>query len=542
MRQETGRRRWPSQLAGVVTALLPVRRRLHTAGAGKAWKRGGPALLAGVLAVTGALAAPTAAQAEPREIFASPFEAEQSLWLMRQLLAMQSGTTDGGMYTNKPGYHNTRAGNPSTDYSVVDAEDRGGPSDKMAAYDWTFTDAQAGNYATISRYSNRLLASGVDPADPRLDGWREFIGQTDNDNIEERYDFRYDQRKDRVGDSTHLWHIHLSEDRDKVLGYDNKVAMLSVLKGENHNQWRSTQLLAATGNGGLFHSMRLRNGAWTGFGDVEAATGAVFTPVDTASAMVAGEQHALVAASDGELWHAIRRVDGPWTVFGNVEDFAGEIGAINRVSVSEVNGTLHAVVLSGGQNIHHAVRNPNGSWTRLLSVEDFAGAVANVNDVAAAGYINGELQVTVSTTDGRLLNSMRQTNGAWTPWGDVEAFAGNPGTPRSVSASEIGGVLHLVADYGTAGVRHTVRHANGAWGPLLNINDYNGGNPGALLDVSAVGFTNGELQVVALAANGPVWHSVRQTNGGWTPWRDVKAFAGNPGSVTRISMAAGWRS
>ncbi|MCX2947899.1 hypothetical protein [Lentzea sp. NEAU-D7] len=471
---------------------------------------------------------------------AGAFESDASVWLMQQMRAMQPGTLNGGIYTNKEGYHNTRAANAPNDYSVVDAEDKGGPSNLAAAYDWTFEDAQNGSFGTIARYSNRLLASGKDPNDPRLDGWREFFGQTDNDREVEGWDFRYDRAAS--SDKTHLWHIHLSEDRDKVTSYDNKVALLSVLKGETVNQWRSTQLFTTTSTGGLVHTMRGRDGSWTGFADVKSATGAVLTPVDTASAMVAGEQHALVAGNDGELWHAIRRVDGPWTPFGNVEDFAGEIGAITRVAATEVGGALHVVVLSGENTIHHSIRSPNGSWTALHSVEPFAGDLSGYVDVAAAGFLNGELQVAVSMSTGGLLHTLRRTDGNWSPWGDVEAFAGNPGAAQSVSATEVNGVFHLVANYGFAGVRHSTRLPNGNWTPLLKIDDYTGNKTGFVLDVATTGFTSGELHVVALAAGGSIWHAARYANGGWSAWGDVRAYAGNPGLATRVGIAAGWRS
>ncbi|MFI7075648.1 hypothetical protein ACIBM6_35805, partial [Micromonospora sediminicola] len=177
---------------------------------------------------------------------------------MEQLLSLEPGTRDGGIYANKPGYHNTRAANASSDYSVRDGEDQGGPSDKAAAYDWTFPEAQsaaalsaegapdlllpsavqaaAADYSRIARYSSRLLASAQDPADPRLEGWREFYGQADSDSAVEGWDFRYDRAAS--SDSSHLWHIHLSEDRDKVTSLDNKEALLSVLRGETVEQWR----------------------------------------------------------------------------------------------------------------------------------------------------------------------------------------------------------------------------------------------------------------------------------------------------------------
>lgn len=180
------------------------------------------ATLGGAFAVG---ATPATAAGNPDKV------AEASSWLQEELLKLQPGTADGGTYTDKPGYHNTRVANSPTDYSVIDDNDQGGPSDKAAAYDWTFSEA-----TNIAEYSSRLLASGQDPDDPRLDGWREFFGQADSDNEVEGWDFRKDEAA--TSDPSHLWHIHLSEDRDKVTSFENKEALLSVLRGETVDQWR----------------------------------------------------------------------------------------------------------------------------------------------------------------------------------------------------------------------------------------------------------------------------------------------------------------
>ncbi|TWP50557.1 hypothetical protein FKR81_20540 [Lentzea tibetensis] len=294
------------------------------------------------------------------------------------------------------------------------------------------------------------------------------------------------------------------------------------------------QVLASTTSGGLFHNTRFGTGAWQGFDDVKRRTGAGFTPVDVASAMVRGEQHALVAGADTELWHAIRRVDGSWTPFGNVEDFAGEVGYISRVTAADVQGSLHVVALVAGEHVLHTVRSPNGSWTPLHNLEVFAGQVSGVVDVAAAGFANGEFQLSISLADGRLLHTLRRTDGWWTSWGDVEAATHtNPGAPRSLAATSIDGTMHLVADYGLNDIRHTVRHANGSWEPLRNINAVNDGNTGTLVDVAASGSTTGELQVLAATTSGPLWHSIRRTNGQWTRWGDT----GAPGRISRVGIA-----
>lgn len=163
----------------------------------------------------------------------------EQIWLMNQLLDLEDGTANGGQLAWKKGYHSTEEYNREYfpgNYSIRDAIDREGPDDKCAAFDWTFRDAQKQNYKTIAKYMKRIRASGKNPADPRLDGWREFYGQADEDDYIEGYDTRYD--KEVTSDASHLWHIHGSETRKFVLSLRNKQNLLSVLKGETVQQWR----------------------------------------------------------------------------------------------------------------------------------------------------------------------------------------------------------------------------------------------------------------------------------------------------------------
>lgn len=156
-------------------------------------------------------------------------------WLWEQLFALDPADTDlGGIFANKPGYHNTRANNSSTDYSVRDAIDKQGPSDKAAAIDWTFRSAQAGNYANINKYFSRFMTAAR-ARDPRLFGWREGQGNEDVDKTAEGWDIRYHRSENPSG--THAWHCHFSEDRAYVESLDNKKALLSVLKGETLEQF-----------------------------------------------------------------------------------------------------------------------------------------------------------------------------------------------------------------------------------------------------------------------------------------------------------------
>lgn len=167
----------------------------------------------------------------------NPSRITDAMWNLWEALAVLApGSHLGGIYANKAGYHNTRAQNDPWDYSVCDdPPDQWGPADKAAAIDWTFPEAQYGDYSRISVYTQRLLYSAQDPDDNRLNGWREFYGNSDDDSFVEGWDIRY--ACPATSDSSHLWHIHLSENRNQTTSQANKDAVLSVLKGETVEEW-----------------------------------------------------------------------------------------------------------------------------------------------------------------------------------------------------------------------------------------------------------------------------------------------------------------
>ncbi len=160
-------------------------------------------------------------------------------WFWLRLAELEPHSQLSGIYAFKKGYHSSRTDNQRNwpnNYSIRETEDLDGPADKAAALDWTFPNAQRGDYSTIAVYTKRLISSGKDRDDPRLDGLREVYGQADSDAYVEGWDCRH--LIDSTADAAHRWHSHFPFDRNKVTMLEVMDAVLSVLKGEPLTQWR----------------------------------------------------------------------------------------------------------------------------------------------------------------------------------------------------------------------------------------------------------------------------------------------------------------
>lgn len=172
-----------------------------------------------------------------------PRRITDALWYFAEsCLAMQPGTQYGGIVAAQKGYHGWRdwliENGLLNDYSIRFAPDKLGPGDKSAAFDWTFPDAQRGQYGTIIRYGSRVRAAHQS-RDPRAYGFREVLIQADSDGDAEGYDFYL--WNTRTPDSSHLWHGHFSVLRQYLNDFNAMNGMLSILAGESYETWRSGQ-------------------------------------------------------------------------------------------------------------------------------------------------------------------------------------------------------------------------------------------------------------------------------------------------------------
>lgn len=447
---------------------------------------------------------------------------DASAWLMSQLLDLASGTENGGIYANKSGYHNTRAGNDPDDYSVRDPEDQGGPSDKAAAYDWTFPEAQGGSavadasaseqfagavevanvqalaapdYTRISLYSRRLLASGQDSADPRLDGWKEFFGQTDWDNEVEGWDFRRDYASD--SDKSHLWHIHLSEDRDKVESFDNKRALLSVLRGETVAEWNAPP----AAHGPLYDRARTSAGAWAANSSLIDANAAI--NATAAAGTRDGSLYTFVVVPGNGTWTRAQSSSGVWA--GNATRIDTN-GAVTDVAAAALpDGSLHVFVLVPGSGVWHRSRTAAGVWAANSSRVDANGSVS---DIAAVGLADGTLNLAVVVPQSGTWIRARSAAGVWA------SNSTQIDTNGAVSDVAYAGLpdnsLHLAVVVPNSGTWVRAR-TNGVWAANSTRVDGNG----AVVDVSATGLADGTLHMAVVVPGSGTWVRARSAAGVW---------------------------
>jgi hypothetical protein len=172
-------------------------------------------------------------------------------WFTDQLIDLAPRTVIAGWYSHKPGYHDTVEHNDARDkalgtddYSTRDPEDRRGPRNKTRASDWTFRDAQAGDFTDFAKYGDRLLAA-YRASDPRLAGWREYLGRistpvTVNGVSTRRVGIDFRHRYLRIPDSTHDWHGHFSEDTEQVESFWNKWALLTIMADWTLAEWKQS--------------------------------------------------------------------------------------------------------------------------------------------------------------------------------------------------------------------------------------------------------------------------------------------------------------
>ncbi|MEV8389951.1 MULTISPECIES: trypsin-like serine protease [unclassified Streptomyces] len=182
------------------------------------------------------------------------------------------------------------------------------------------------------------------------------------------------------------------------------------------------------------------------------------------------------------------------------------------------------------------------SWQAgcLGSDETRTGAAASrVDDVRAwitentASTLNvWNLQMLTKTTTG-LYHAMRNSNGDWTSFGNVQNVAGTIEDIEFAADAAIKGKNYVFA-VGGGHLYQANRRATGGWEAFRDLTTELGDKPG--LTRVAVTSTGTGLALIGLA-NGRVYHATQDAGEVWTKWGDVTAKLGVLGNATQVTVA-----
>lgn len=150
-------------------------------------------------------------------------------WENAYASAQLSGIVGDLAHKARGGYHISRQDQPKTNYSVVRADDKLGPSDRASAIDMTMSKADIIKCHTRLRgfWKNRSTDSRM----KYINAWNGWDGIGDAG--------RYDVITGKISTATsdHKWHIHLEIRRRYVNDRKAMEAILSMLKGESHSAY-----------------------------------------------------------------------------------------------------------------------------------------------------------------------------------------------------------------------------------------------------------------------------------------------------------------
>lgn len=284
-------------------------------------------------------------------------------------------------------------------------------------------------------------------------------------------------------------------------------------------------MLNDAGNVGPYdvYAQALRaNGEFSAQAKISSQTGQVVGNSYSISVVKLGGRLHLFAATatvasatgprNGDLLYAMQNSNGTWPDWTRIYRRSG---TISHVVAANVAGQLHVVItgpwIGNRATILHSVKQSNGQWSAFGDLTAFAGdpGARNSYHLAVAGTPSGLLHVLV---DGplaqgreRINHTVRWTDGSWSTWGSIVGDTGRPWSsdnpawgPNKLTAAAVGDDVHLLFENNGV-VYHTIRHTDGNWLPFGNMSNATGLNRYDFAKLSATGFAgNGNLLVAGV--------------------------------------------
>lgn len=222
----------------------------------------------------------------------------------------------------------------------------------------------------------------------------------------------------------------------------------------------------------LHHRIRHADGSWS---EVVGSPDTTGSTTDLAVAAVAGELHRVRRNSgDDTLRHNVRHADGTWSETVAIPALSSPT---SNVAIAGVGGDLRLLVdgIGGDTVIVSYVRHADGTWEQTPDVP-FTPPVAGVTAVnVEVAQVGTELHAAVTGSDGRLYHAAQRSNGAWTGFHDIASQTGVPrGTVTSAAITAARGTLHVAVTTSEGRILHTIRSGDGRWRPFGDVLDATG--------------------------------------------------------------------
>lgn len=264
------------------------------------------------------------------------------------------------------------------------------------------------------------------------------------------------------------------------------------------------QVVVATGNGRLAHTVRDFWGNWQRFDGL----GPYGRIIGLTSTYHLGEENVFFHTDDdgGRLVHLVRHNDDTWETAGAPAERDRPTG----LAVTDVAGAL-VLIGNGNRGPELSVQQADGAWSPWLAVPA-DGTVAAISATAA----DRVLRVVELDGDGRSVDVRdRAADGRWTN----AVHSTTPYRASDVSAAQVDGELQVAA-VAAGRIYHGRLTEDGSW---TGFTELAGADDAVHVAVTA---WLRDLQLVYTTGNGRIRHSLRLGNGSWQPWGDVTRESG----------------
>jgi hypothetical protein len=227
----------------------------------------------------------------------------------------------------------------------------------------------------------------------------------------------------------------------------------------------SSQLVAATTGGKVEFATGSDDGyAWQNWQTPSLPTGVTAKWTGIAG-MPNGSSQLIAISSTGRLWHTVRNANGTWQSSGWGTP-AGSTGFVRASITAMPNGSSQLVAVTAAGVLMHNIRNANGSWQGWRALPQPG---VKIVDASIAGLPDGSSQILEVTSTGVMKHNIRLADGAWqsTGWGVPKGFGSVEQvsiSSTSVFGSKYGPGTTVMSVVTSAGaIENAFRNPDGSW-------------------------------------------------------------------------------